>query len=66
MQYYRAIKCISQILRKYMKSPAMLLTPKFGVDSSRKIVGEAQKKITPARKTRLEKLAAMASKAYGN
>ncbi len=47
-----------------MKTPAMLLTPKFGEEATRKIVNEAQRKITPSRKSRLEKLAAMASKAY--
>ncbi|WP_234964380.1 hypothetical protein [Acinetobacter johnsonii] len=49
-----------------MKAPAMLVTPTFGVTSTQKIIGEAQKQITPARKSRLEKLAQIAKNAYRN
>ncbi|AFQ22136.1 MULTISPECIES: hypothetical protein [Acinetobacter] len=49
-----------------MKAPAMLVTPTFGVDSSQKILQEAQKKITPARKSRLEQLAQIAKNAFKN
>lgn len=49
-----------------MKAPAMLVTPTFGVTSTEKIINEAQKQITAARKTHLEKLAQIAKSAYKN
>lgn len=47
-----------------MKSPTMLITPQFDLESSRKIVAEASRTLSPDRKAKLQHFAAMAKRAY--
>ena len=47
-----------------MKAPTMLVTPKFDVESSRRILAEASRPLSAARKEKLQHLASIAKQAY--
>jgi hypothetical protein len=51
-------------MRGIMKAPTILVTPKFDVESSRRIVAEAGRTLTTDRKAQLQKFAVMAKRAY--
>lgn len=47
-----------------MKAATMLLTPKFDVESSRRILAEASRPLSAERRAKLQLLASVAKKAY--
>ena len=51
-------------MRGIMKAPAMLVTPRFDVEASRKIVAEAGKPLSEDRKRKLQAYAALAKNAF--